>query len=270
MNFSKLFDAAKKVWEHGGKEAAEKLIDMALNKNKSNNQSDLQPNHTDGQSAVSNRQLELSDSIGASKEELYLSNISEEKQSVMEVKCETDSNKLSVGENIEIIHEAEVIEEIDTENGIKKVHTNMTNAEEDEFIASLQNGIGGIRATNPAEAMAALKTMGTAVQETVKFVELQEVKRDEIRAEKEVRIAQIEATKQVLQDYLSKTFDERKDAFNKYFDVVDVALKKGDNIALSNALESINSLASSSPFKNLADMNAFKEIMNNNNEELDI
>ena len=48
--------------------------------------------------------------------------------------------------------------------------------------------------------------------------------------------------------------DERKSIFNKQFDVVDEALRKGDIQMLHLSLASINQLAAQSPFKNLADI----------------
>lgn len=177
----------------------------------------------------------------------------------------------------EVVEAVEVVDKTVTstraslpDTGIMKVNENMTKEDDDKFVESLQNGFSNISAKNPAEAMMALKVFAEATNETIKFVKQQEVKRTAILAERDKQIAQIEATKEILKEYLEKTFDERRSAFCKYFEVVDMALEKGDNAVLSKALDSINSLAASSPFKDLSNMTTFKQIMNNNDEELDI
>ncbi|MCQ2234015.1 MAG: hypothetical protein MJZ24_04630 [Paludibacteraceae bacterium] len=228
MDFGKLFDTAKKVWDNGGKDIAMNFIFEKASQTSKQNE----------QTQVTNKAALTS-----------------------EVSVPADNSNPP----------AEPLKkEVATENGIMKVHDDMTNDEEDQFIESLQNGFCNVSATNPKEAMAALKVFATATKETIKFVKLQEVKRERIVAEKDAKIAQIEATKEILKEYLDKTFDERKDTFSKYFAVVDMALENGNNEALAQALENINSLAASSPFKDLSNMNTFKEIMNNSDEELDI
>lgn len=227
MDFDKLFNTAKKIWDNGGKEIVEKITSS----------------------------LEAP----AKPQEAH--------DKPQQAQPEKPQNAVvSVPENASTPKEKKDT----TENGIMLVHDNMTSEEDDQFIQSLQNGFCSISAKNPAEAMAALKVFATATKETIKFVKSQEVKREKIVAEKETKIAQISATKEILKEYLDKTFDERKDTFNKYFEVVDAALANGNNEALAKALDEINSLAASSPFKDLSNMSTFKEIMNNSNEDLDI
>ena len=87
---------------------------------------------------------------------------------------------------------------------------------------------------------------------------------------RDTAIAQINAMKECVQAYLEKTFDARSAIFAKQFDVVDAALSSGDNEMLASGLNSINALAASSPFKNLADIAAVKQSLSSSDTEWDI
>ena len=92
--------------------------------------------------------------------------------------------------------------------------------------------------------------------ETVKFCEEQETKREEIRAQRDREIEIIRAQKEMIMTYLEKTFDERRMIFNKQFEILDNAVSKGDTELLATTLDSINQLATSSPFKSLLELKA--------------
>ena len=104
-----------------------------------------------------------------------------------------------------------------------------------------------------------------------KFTELQETKRTQIRSNADVAIKKVEAMREILQEYLTKSFDERSAIFAKHFEVVDSALINGDTAMLSAGLNAINELAASSPFKALADFNSVQQMLLTDNEtEFDI
>ncbi len=124
--------------------------------------------------------------------------------------------------------------------------------------------------TDPASVMAAIGTLGEVANDTVKYVEEQETKREEVRAQRDVAIAQINATTQCIKDYLDKTFDERSSIFAKQFEAVDEALRTGNTDMLAMTLQSINALAAQSPFKNLADIGQVKQALTDGNAEWDI
>lgn len=122
----------------------------------------------------------------------------------------------------------------------------------------------------PTAVMDALNTLASAAQESIRYAEDQDVKREEIRAMRDTSIAQINAIKESLQTYLEKSFDERKDLFAKQFECVDAALASGNTEMLAVALSSINSLAASSPFKNLSDYASVQKSLLDPNTEWDI
>ena len=96
-----------------------------------------------------------------------------------------------------------------------------------------------------------------------------ETKREEIRAMRDTAIAQVSAMRDVVQTYLEKSFDERASLFAEQFKCVDAALRSGDNEMLSVSLNSINTLAASSPFKNLVDLNNVQKALTDSNTEWD-
>ena len=123
---------------------------------------------------------------------------------------------------------------------------------------------------SPEDVERALRILGEVAQDTIKYAEEQETKREEIRAMRDTAIAQINAMKECVQTYLEKTFDERSAIFAKQFEVVDSALLSGDNEMLASGLNSINALAASSPFKNLADVAAVQKSLTSSDTEWDI
>lgn len=97
--------------------------------------------------------------------------------------------------------------------------------------------------------------------ETMRFCDQQETIRTQIRSKTEVEIRKIDAMADMVRDYLNRSFDERAELFDNYFSVLDKALVNGDNTLAAQTLQSINSLAASSPFKDLADINKVTDIL---------
>lgn len=123
---------------------------------------------------------------------------------------------------------------------------------------------------DPEAVVAALKALGEVANDTVKYVANQETRQEEIRAQRDVAIAQIRATSECIKTYLDKTFDERSAIFGKQFEVVDEALRTGNTEMLAMSLQSINALAAQSPFKSLADIGQVKQALTSGNTEWDI
>lgn len=107
----------------------------------------------------------------------------------------------------------------------------------------------------PGDVTAMIGEMARQANETMRFCEEQKTIRTEIRANAAVEIIKINAMADMVRDYLKRSFDERAGLFDNYFSVLDKALENGDNTLVAQTLQSINSLAASSPFKDLADLN---------------
>ena len=115
-----------------------------------------------------------------------------------------------------------------------------------------------------------LKELITAASEVAKFSEVQVTKRTEIEAKRDENIAKINAQKEILLIYLEKSFDERKDNFERLFNVIDYALINNNMEQLALGLNSINHLAATSPFKDLANISTTQQALNNKNHLWDI
>ena len=103
--------------------------------------------------------------------------------------------------------------------------------------------------------------------EYMKLAQQEQTKRREIEAwEKEV-IAKINATRDVLMEYLDRSFDERANNFRALFDVVERAIAAGNNEQLALALHSITEIAKSSPFKELANLTSVRTALDDPNHE---
>ena len=131
---------------------------------------------------------------------------------------------------------------------------------DDEFINGLTSSINNkmLSVSNgkpgPAQMVEMTKFFIDKSAEVAKFCEEQRTKRAEIRARAQVAIHQIDAVREFLQNYLDKTFDERRMLFAKEFEIVDKCLATGNVQALAVSLNAITDLAKSSPFKALADI----------------
>ena len=151
-----------------------------------------------------------------------------------------------------------------------QVHDGMTDKEDQEFVDNLSNEIGTalIKAKSggkfgPAQMVEMTNLFINKSAEVAKFCEVQKTKRAHIRAQAEVAIHQIDAIRDVLKDYLERSFDERRKIFDKEFEVVDKCLANGDTQALAVTLNSITALAQSSPFKALADLGNVRKTLAN-------
>ncbi|NLZ57099.1 MAG: hypothetical protein GX898_02135 [Corynebacterium sp.] len=70
-------------------------------------------------------------------------------------------------------------------------------------------------------------------------------------------------------DYLDRSFDERKENFQRLFTVVDDALEKDNIQQLAMGLDSILKLAETSPFKDLSSIEATTSALNDPTHQWD-
>jgi len=105
--------------------------------------------------------------------------------------------------------------------------------------------------TSPAEC---LRDIVTAYTEYKKVTEQERTKWREIDAWEKTTIAQINAQRDLLIEYLDRSFDERAENFRALFSVVDQAMATSNNEQLALTLHSITEIAKSSPFKELANL----------------
>lgn len=117
-------------------------------------------------------------------------------------------------------------------------------------LASTVAGLG-----SPTSVVSTIQNMIQQANDTIRYCQEQETLRTEIKANAAIEISKINAMADMVRDYLNRSFDERAALFDNYFSVLDKALTQGNNTVVAQTLQSINSLAASSPFKDLADIN---------------
>ena len=183
-----------------------------------------------------------------------------------DVEEHTKIEEKSISEKRENVKEDDVVE-VQTKNVTEVKDTFFEDSLNTLYDAST-NAIRNIK--NPEEVLKALYTLQVVANDTIKYAEMQETKRVEINAQKEVAIEKIKTIGDAIKTYLEKTFDERGSIFAKQFEVVDAALKNGNLEMLAMSLNSINNLAAQSPFKALADMASVQKNLLETNTEWDI
>ena len=146
----------------------------------------------------------------------------------------------------------------------------MSSEEEDALIENTKAKLSGKSLSSPSEVLSTLKAFSEAATDAVKFCEIQETKRAEIKANAEVRIAQLRAQRDIIIEYLKRSFDERHYLFEQQFKIVDHALMTGNTKELAISLQSINDLAKSSPFKALTDIGDVQRTLTQEGSTLDI
>lgn len=200
-------------------------------------------------------QFKNGDKIGSAKNALTLGKIFFDKTKHLQnppTDCDQDQIEICVPEEI-----------LPGDNGNKEIilSEDMTIEEEDRFIESQRMNL-----MNASDVKSALISLSQEVNETIKFCEVQKTKREKIKADTEVRIAQINSVTESIKDYLNRSFDERSKIFDNYFNVLDAAIEKGDMNLMASTVQSINNLAASSPFKDLNDIGKVTQCLTSGGE----
>ena len=146
----------------------------------------------------------------------------------------------------------------------------MSSEEEDALIGNTKAKLSGKSLSSPSEVISTLNAYSEAATDAVKFCEIQKTKRAEIKANAEVHIAQLRAQRDIIIEYLKRSFDERHYLFEQQFKIVDHALMTGNTKELAISLQSINDLAKSSPFKALTDIGDVQRTLTQEGSTLDI
>ena len=127
-----------------------------------------------------------------------------------------------------------------------------------------------LSATDILSAEVAINKLVSAVENYMIIAEQEATKRAAISAQASIEIERIAALKQTLSQYIDRSFSERSDNFVRLFDLVDQAMKSGDNQVLSAQLGAIISLAQISPIAQISDLNMFKRSLLNEEEVWEI
>ncbi len=130
-------------------------------------------------------------------------------------------------------------------------------------IVSKMTGEAGKNLVSKINPMETINQLYSMYSEYKQVVQHEKTVRDGIEADKKVSIERIQAQRDIIMTYLDKSFDERKDNFKKFFDVLDNALEKEQIDIVVKTLDSITVLAKSSPFKDIASIVQVKKMIDN-------
>lgn len=98
----------------------------------------------------------------------------------------------------------------------------------------------------PAECVSAIVS---AYYDYAQEAQRQTTERARIQAQSDQEIARIQVWREFLLEYLDRSFDERRENFDRLFRTLDEAVDRGDVQIVSRTLENVVKLAESSPFK---------------------
>ncbi|WP_394255433.1 hypothetical protein [Pseudoclavibacter helvolus] len=107
---------------------------------------------------------------------------------------------------------------------------------------------------SPAMLVDTFQLVMASANEWVTVVAQERTKREEISAWEKSQLELIRVQREFLLSGLDKTFDERRENFRRLFDSLDAALESDREDAaaqVSDLLETITTLAKTSPFKDL-------------------
>ncbi len=134
-------------------------------------------------------------------------------------------------------------------------------------IVKKQAGRIGKKAVAGVNGMDLIRELKDAYFDYIKVVEQEKTKRRDIEAWEKTKLAAINAHREVLMDFLDRSFDERKKNFNKLFHALDKAMNAGNLAAISLLVENIVDLAKSSPFKDLASVAQTRAMLTDQNKK---
>lgn len=226
-------------------------------------------NNPKGEEIVSNivyyvKKLTDNDAFGAILSQFVSDDITEQIQIATNSIAAINNPSL---ENSNLIpdYDTEYLDNENTTSEIPMAKEEMTDEEDEDFVNNVFDA-AKLDFSSPDAAAESFNNFVKVAGEVAKFSEVQKTKRTQIRANADVAIKKVEAMRDVLKDYLEKSFDERSSIFLKQFEVVDKALATGDNAMLSMGLNAINELAASSPFKELANINSVQQMLTDDSE----
>jgi hypothetical protein len=109
---------------------------------------------------------------------------------------------------------------------------------------------------NPLETV---KALAKSYEEYARIVEEERTKRRKIEAEEMIAIESIRLHRELLMDYLARSFDERRENFDRLFKQLDRAMESGDIKSSSATLVVIVDLAKTSPFKGIESLTELED-----------
>ena len=109
--------------------------------------------------------------------------------------------------------------------------------------------------------------MTTTMKDYLLLCEVEHTKRDKIRAQRDIVIEEIRSKKEIILDYLDKSYKERSVILRKQFEVIDKALESENLDMLQVGLGAVIKVVETSP---LVDFKQFSQDYNDASKVIDI
>jgi hypothetical protein len=110
--------------------------------------------------------------------------------------------------------------------------------------------LGGL----PLHVVEGVTNIVTNVTDYLKIAEFEQTKREGIRAQRDVALAELQNRRADFSEMLKYTFQERAIVLQKQFDTLDHALNSGDVVLIQASLQAMVNVIQTSPFKDIAEM----------------
>lgn len=125
-----------------------------------------------------------------------------------------------------------------------------------------------VKQAAPAQVAGSLSDLVNAWKDYQTTREIETTKRTQIAADRDVRLAAIHAQAEVVHRLIDKTFDERSNNFDKFFNILEKGFATNDDRQINAALAMIVEQVKVSPMAKAMEM--MKQINDPNVEYIDI
>lgn len=105
------------------------------------------------------------------------------------------------------------------------------------------------KAIPPAMAKDSFDMLVQAYREYKEIVEVETTKRQAISAWRDTKLAALENQREILKDYLARTFEERHYVINEMFERLDLGIENNNMELVNIAMNSIVDIVKTSPIK---------------------
>ena len=126
------------------------------------------------------------------------------------------------------------------------------------------------KAASVVNPLDVVRELSSAVREYKTVVQQEKTKREEIAANRAVALESIRSQRAVLLEYLDRSFDERRENFERLFDTLDAVVADGEIQKMAIVLQSIVQLAESSPFKDLMTPQGVQRMLIDKDSSIDL
>jgi hypothetical protein len=118
--------------------------------------------------------------------------------------------------------------------------------------ASLLKTVGAAKSAVTGNPFVSVQMITQATVDLHKTVERERTRRAEIEADRQTALTQIEATRFLIHEYMTRTFDERRGTLDRMFLSLQEAQASGNDVLAQQLLGSIVNIVKTSPFRDMA------------------